>query len=185
LPLAEQYPFWERIGLLGWWLGEGHSMGSSFRRDPGGALSLWRTVKLARGYLRHPEREVRVLGCQYLLTTGLWQDECWSQLSPEDQAIWSDGGLIPAEKLMRGGEQHAMQEWEWAAARKDTDMMRLFTTVNRPQLRAEFCRLFEQRFPNDHDNGCPADRPPPATIVTEAGDVPLLGPWPVVLGKNC
>jgi hypothetical protein len=57
-------------------------------------------------------------------------------------------------------------------------MLRLLTTVNRPRLRREFCRLFAQRFPNDHDNGCPADQPPPATIVTKDGDIPLIGAWP-------
>ena len=34
------------------------------------------------------------------------------------------------------------------------------------------------RYPADRDNGCPADQPPPATIVTEKGDVPLAGSWP-------
>jgi hypothetical protein len=45
-------------------------------------------------------------------------------------------------------------------------------------MRAEFCKLYAREYPGDADNGCPADQPPPATIVTERGDVPLLGPWP-------
>jgi hypothetical protein len=71
-----------------------------------------------------------------------------------------------------------MNEWNRAVAANDADMPRLLTAVNRPTLRREFSRLFAQRFPHDHDNGCPADQPPPATIVTQDGDVPLLGPWP-------
>lgn len=55
-------------------------------------------------------------------------------------------------------------------------MLRLLTTVNRSILRQKFCRIFIQRFPNDHDNGGPADQPPPATIVTQDGEVPLIGP---------
>ena len=72
-----------------------------------------------------------------------------------------------------------MEEWNEAADANNVDMLRLLTTVNRP-LRREFCRLFTRRFPKDHDNGCPADQPPPATIVTQDGDVPLIGPWPQV-----
>ena len=75
-----------------------------------------------------------------------------------------------------------MDVWGWAADANDIDRMRLLTTVNRPTLRHEFYRLFTQRFPTDHDNGCPADQPPPATIVTQDGDVPLIGPWPT--GKD-
>lgn len=58
--------------------------------------------------------------------------------------------------------------------------MRLLTTINHPTLRREFCHLFAQRFPNDRDSGCPADQHPQATIVTEDGDLPLIGPWPQV-----
>jgi hypothetical protein len=50
--------------------------------------------------------------------------------------------------------------------------------MSNQRMRADFCKFFLKQFPNDHDNGCPADRPPPATIVTENGDVPLTGPWP-------
>jgi hypothetical protein len=66
-----------------------------------------------------------------------------------------------------------------AVSSNDIDKMRLLTTINQSALRREFCRRFAQRFPNDHDNGCPADQPPPATIVTKDGDVPLIGAWPV------
>ncbi|MGC4050773.1 MAG: hypothetical protein QM757_15470 [Paludibaculum sp.] len=58
------------------------------------------------------------------------------------------------------------------------DELRLCTTVNNRQLRTRFCRDFQRRFPLDRDNGCPANLPPPATIVTENGDVPLRGEWP-------
>jgi hypothetical protein len=178
LPLDDSHPFWERIGLLNWWLGEGHGQSPLYRRDPGNALGLWRTAKIARGLLRHPEREMRVLGCQTLVFMGRHQDECWEQLSPEDRAIWSDHGIVSAERFVHSGDDHAMDQWDWAVAANDIDMMRLLTTANYPRVRREFCRLFAQRFPNDHDNGCPADQPPPATIVTQDGDIPLIGPWP-------
>jgi hypothetical protein len=61
----------------------------------------------------------------------------------------------------------------------DMDGARLFTAVSNRSLRTRFCREFQRRFPDDRDNGCPADRPPPATIVTKDGDVPLNGSWPV------
>ncbi len=66
----------------------------------------------------------------------------------------------------------------WTIFRFEKDERRLLTTVNDAKPRAEFCRLFTREYPGDTDNGCPADRPPPATIVTENDDVPLLGPWP-------
>jgi hypothetical protein len=175
LPLEDSHPFWERIGLLSWWIGEGatDTTISWWRRDPGHALSEWRAAKLARGFLRHPRREIRLLGCETLLQIGRWQDECGELLSPEDRAE-----LTSPDHFPRPNEEHAMEEWNWAATANDVSWMRLLTTVNRPNLRSEFCRLFAQRFPNDHDNGCPADQPPPATIVTKDGDVPLVGAWP-------
>ena len=78
----------------------------------------------------------------------------------------------PLDQFPRPREEQAMQDWNWAVDAKDINWMRLLTTVNRPTLRREFCRLFAQRFPNDHDNGCPADQPSPA----------LIGPWPT--GKD-
>jgi hypothetical protein len=48
LPLDDSHPFWERVGLLDWWLGEGHTFGRVGRRDPAGALGWWRTAKIAR-----------------------------------------------------------------------------------------------------------------------------------------
>jgi hypothetical protein len=178
LPLDDTHPFWECVGLLSWWLSDGHSFGNQFRMDPGWVLGSWRTAKLARGFVRHRERETRVFGCQVLLLMGRYQDECWDKLSPGDRTTWSQHGLIAASQLIQPGEAQGTDQWSRAAAANDLDTLRLLTTVNRPTLRREFCRLFTQRFPNDHDNGCPADQPPPATIVTEDGDVPLSGPWP-------
>ncbi len=60
----------------------------------------------------------------------------------------------------------------------DLDSRRLLTAVSDKKAHAEFCRLYEREYPGDHDDGCPADQPPPATIVTENGDVPLTGAWP-------
>jgi hypothetical protein len=178
LPMEDDHPFWERASLLNWWPKQGHYSGDPTRMYLGQFPGLWRTAKMARGFVSHPERETRVLGCQVLILMGRFQDECWERLSLEDRAIWSAHGLIPAERLIQVGEEHAMDQWDWAVAAKDIDTMRLLTTANRPSLRREFCRLFEQRFPTDHDSGCPASRPPPATIVTKDGDVPLIGAWP-------
>jgi len=67
---------------------------------------------------------------------------------------------------------------EWWNRDPDREERRFLTTFNDSRLRAEFCRLYVQEYPGDNDNGYPADRPPPATIVTAEGDVPLIGPWP-------
>lgn len=75
------------------------------------------------------------------------------------------------------GPRKEMEDWNGAVAAKDVDSKRLLTAANRHP-RCEFGHLFTQRFPNDHDNGCSADQPPPAAIVTQDGDVPLIGPWP-------
>ena len=58
------------------------------------------------------------------------------------------------------------------------DDLRVMTTVGNPELRREFCGTFTNRFPGDTDNGCYANNLYPATIVTENGDVPLIGDWP-------
>lgn len=169
-PLDDSHPLWERIGLLTWWPGTDHNFSSMIARvDPGRALAAWRTAKLARGFLHNRERETRVFGCKTLVLINLWQDECVEQLFPEHR--WP-----PYQPPVT--EPDAMNEWGNAVFANDLDKMRLLTTVNHPALRREFCRLFTQRFPNDHDNGCPADQPPPATIVTEDGDIPLVGAWP-------
>ena len=50
--------------------------------------------------------------------------------------------------------------------------------VIRPDVRPKFCQLYQAEYPGDRENGCPANRPPPATRVTAEGDVPLVGEWP-------
>jgi hypothetical protein len=185
LPMDDGHPLWERIGLLTWWPAEGAGFGDSNRMDPGQALGRWRAAKLARGLVRHPDRETRVFGCQALVYSGPLQDECWEQLSSEDRAIWSAHGLAAPDQFLeqrRNPDRAIMGFWDRGASENDVNTLRLLTTVNRPTLRREFCRLFTQRFPNDHDNGCPADQSPPATIVTQDGDVPLIGTWPT--GKD-
>jgi hypothetical protein len=52
------------------------------------------------------------------------------------------------------------------------DERRLLTTVSLPKARRDFCRLYLREYPGDTDNGC-FSPDPPATIVTEHGDVPL------------
>jgi hypothetical protein len=65
----------------------------------------------------------------------------------------------------------------WRELKLDIDFRRLLTTVADRKARTEYCRLFLQEYPGDPEHGCPADKPPPATIVTAQGDIPLLGAW--------
>jgi hypothetical protein len=191
LPLDDSRPFWERVALLQWWIQPGWSegIGTEIHKDPAWALSLWRVAKIERGLLRHPDPRLRRIACENLLMLGRSQDECFSDIPPKERTqrgvVWN--GLIPQNEweAHRAWEQGFGQS-EWGALMSprrltsiELDEARLFTTVNNRALRTRFCREFERRFPGDHDNGCPADRPPPATIVTKDGDVPLNVPWPV------
>jgi len=187
LPLDDSHPLWERIALMNWWM-ERYDASARitypyFRyNDPGGAFSPWRVVKLERGLIRHPSAGVRVPACRELLMLGGWgQDECWEMLSDSDRSHLSDSGYfccsaneIAATRLKT---EASGAEWWWRVYR-DREPRRLLTAMNNIRLRSEFCRFWSREYPEDHDNGCPADRPPPATIVTEKGDVPLVGPWP-------
>jgi hypothetical protein len=109
--------------------------------------------------MAHHENRAR-LGppCETLVFRYPWQDECLEQLPSEDRPIEQLG---PYPRAAR--EEDAIVQWKWAVESNDVDMMRLLTAANLPTLRREFCRLFTQRFPTDHDNGCPAGQPPPAT----------------------
>jgi hypothetical protein len=187
LPLDDSRPLWERVALMNWWIQRSDEATRitypyfSYN-DPGGALSLWRIVKLERGLVRHPSASVRVPACRELLELGGWgQDECWEMLSEQDRAHLSDGGhfCCSASEIAtrRKGTPELGASWLWARC-LDRDEKRLLTAINNQQLRAEFCRLYAREYPGDQDTGCPADRPPPATIVTEHGDVPLVGAWP-------
>jgi hypothetical protein len=181
LPLDDSHPFWERVGLLMVWVRPDWSpaLGSFWRNDPWGSLGNWRMTKILRGLARHPNLKIRLLACGALLQETA-QDECWNDLAPSDRASLTRNGIRPqdASGQDRNFETQAKQAWEQEWPENEIDRERLLTTVNNRPLREQFCRLFLKRFPNDHDNGCPADQPPPATIVTEDGDVPLTGPWP-------
>jgi hypothetical protein len=102
-------------------------------------------------------------------------------LSESDRSHLHDSGYICCSSANIAGERLAARElgasWWWTHY-TDRDSRRLLTTVNVRELRAKICRLYEREYPGDKDTGCPADRPPPATIVTEHGDVPLAGDWP-------
>jgi hypothetical protein len=187
LPLDDSRSLWERIALMNWWI-EGRNEATRitypyFRNnDPGGVLSRWRTVKLERGLVRHPSAGVRVPACRDLISLGGWgQDECWEMLSDSDRTHLSDGGYFccSASEIAdaRRGTQERGASWWWTTY-GDRESRRLLTAINNQQLRAEFCRLYTLEYPGDLDNGCPADQPPPATIVTQSGDVPLVGAWP-------
>jgi hypothetical protein len=187
LPLDDSYPLWERIALMNYWIaGSAGSSGITsldfFYSDPGMALSTWRQVKLLRGLVRHPSASIRIPACRTLLQLGGWdQDECWDMLAGADQAqLSSDGSFCCSTESILARRRQA--EAEGAAPKwqrfRDQEGRRRLTAMNNPRLRDEFCRLWQREYPSDHDNGCPANQPPPATIVTACGDVPLAGPWP-------
>jgi hypothetical protein len=188
LPLDASSPLWERVALMNWWFGPAATgsrlaYGVSYYPDPGGVLTLWRLTKLQRGLLRRPSSQVRIGACRQLLLLQSWaQDECWEMLSAEEQGELREGGYYcctsaEVEESRRKAEQlPAERQWR---IYNDPDSRRLLTAINNRRLREQFCRLWQRDYPGDNDNRCPADRPPPATIVTAAqGDVPLVGRWP-------
>lgn len=183
LPLTDATPFWERFALLEYWPAPGISLHMMAPRDPAATLSFWRTAKLMRGFLRHPDRSVHVGACGWLADLGYGQDECWDQLTPAERRSVE---ARPEEQFASNRRNEALTRQHWARELKGyrngfpetLSELRLFTTVRDPQLRAWACHQYEREFPGDHDNGCPATEPPPATIVTADGDVPLHGPWP-------
>lgn len=189
LPLDESRPFWERVALMMWWVQPGWAPAFGyFRNDPGDALTPWRTAKLLRGLFRHPDADLRLAACEGLLHFYYAQDECWEALAPEDRRLLNQyHNVIPPENAWRDNrrwELNAYSQWSELAPRtnlsgEQMSDLRLLTTLNNQRLRREFCRKFQRRFPQDVDNGCPADRPPPATMVTENGDVALTGAWPM------
>ena len=148
LPLDDSRPLWERIALMNLWFdGKNAKLRSPdfARNDPGGALSLWRTMKLLRGLLRHPRSGIRVAACRELLSMGGWgQDECWEQLSDEEQTNLRAGGYTccTAQKIAKWRREKqddgAARLWKLYY---DRDEKRLLTTMNNSRLRREFCLL--------------------------------------------
>lgn len=183
LPLSDSHPFWERVGLLMWWVQSDWTPGvarAQHRNDPGHVLGRWRSEKLLRGLLRHPNHDLRFAACAALLAGEPWSDECWNQLTSDDQKKLANIEDAQRRHKEEFADRHNASEMfeVYSAAPQNMDQVRLLTTENNAPFRREVCQLFEKRFPNDHDNGCFTDQPLPATIVTEAGDVPLIGPWP-------
>lgn len=188
LPLDNSRPLWERIALMNSWIQRSDkamviTWPYFLYNDPGNVLSLWRIVKLERGLIRHPSAGVRVPACRELVQLGGWgQDECWEMLTDQDRTHLHDGGYAccSAKEIAarREKEEGLGVSWWWSRI-QDRDERRLLTAINNRKLRAEFCRLYQCEYPGDQDIGCPADQPPPATIVREQGDVPLVGPWPL------
>jgi hypothetical protein len=180
LPLDDSRPLWERIALMNFWI-EPNVARIPYPyfhyNDPGQMLSRWRTIKLERGLVRHPSQAVRMAACSELISSlsGWGQDECWDALTDSDRATVPGG---PAKDVTAGPNQRALGSSSWWTIVRDRDSRRILTTVSNRKRRAEFCALYEREYPGDHDNGCPADQPPPATIVTEHGDMPLAGAWP-------
>lgn len=189
LPLDDSRSLWERFALLQWWVQPDHSraFGQTMYTDPGWAFGRWRMAKVLRGLFRHPNSEVRLAACEDLLHMSMAQDECWDALAENDrQSLNRFWNVIPPQDSWnqnRNFERRAAEIWQSTVAQTgsssdDIDELRLFTTINNFQMRRDFCLRFQQRFPHDTDNGCPANRPPPATIVTQDGDIPLVGAWP-------
>jgi hypothetical protein len=186
LPLDDAHPLWERIALMNWWIERGDETVRIvypylLRNDPGNALSFWRTVKLQRGLLRHPGPAVRIPVCRDLLRLGWGLDGCWEMLTENDRTQLLKSGCLGCSIEEIAKQRSQWQEsgaWYWWSRCLARDERRLLTSISNRKMREEFCRLYAREYPGDNDNGCPADQPPPATIVTERGDVPLIGPWP-------
>jgi hypothetical protein len=189
LPLDDSRPLWERFALLQWWVqpDRTRAFGDDRYTDPGRVFGRWREAKVLRGLLRHPDKEVRLSACEDLLHIGMAQDECWDSLDPSDRKslnkFWNVVAAEDSWKQNRAFEKYASPQWDQtvgtAALTFDAiNELRLFTTINNLTLRREFCAKFQKRFPQDSENGCPPDRRPPATIVTQDGDIPLVGEWP-------
>ena len=190
LPGDGSVPFWERFALLQWWVQPDYSrgFGAIAHTDPGAAFSRWRLAKVLRGLFRHPDLQVRLAACEDLLHMSAAQDECWNALPLADrQKLNRFWNVVPAQTAWeqnRRFERDVDRMWKWALdsfgwSSSYIDELRLFTTISNRELRQKFCRQFRERFPDDRDNGCPADQPPPASIVTQDGEVPLPGPWPM------
>ncbi len=177
LPLDDSHPFWERFALLNWWYPPQAAAPFyiPFHADPGDALGPWRSVKLLRGIVRHPNRDLRFQACHELLRyEGL--DECYEQLSTAERSHFKNGGYTCCSPDQLAGRRLEFQQrdprWYWKRTR-DKDWRRLYTTVRDPNFRARFCSLWQSEYPNDRDTGCPPNPPHPASIVTENGDIPL------------
>jgi hypothetical protein len=113
---------------------------------------------------------------------GRAQDECWDSLDPRDRKslnrFWNMVAPEDSWKENRAFEGYASQRWDQIADAAPLtfhaiDELRLFTTINHLALRRDFCAKFQKLFPQDNENGCLADQRPPATMVTQNGDVPL------------
>jgi hypothetical protein len=186
LPLDDSHPLWERIALMNFWIERNDdAMRIGYPRfrynDPGNTLGLWRTIKLERGLVRHPSAGVRIPACGVLCALTAWgQDECWEALRNGDRAEieGSADHCCVADEIVKQRRQLQNEGPSTWTIYSDRESRRMLTAVSNRQLRAEFWRLYAREYPGDLDTGCPADQPPPATIVTESGDVPLIGPWP-------
>src|SRR5207302_3695140 len=134
-------------------------------------------VKLLRGLTQHPNSKIRVKACRDLLLVQWGQDECWDALTETERTHLTDGGYIRSDVNRERQRIHERGLFWWRTY-TDRDERRMLTAVSERSLREQFCRLYIREYPGDRDHGCPADRPPPATIVTDRGDVPLVGGWP-------
>jgi hypothetical protein len=181
VPLDESRPLWERIALLYYWIDPAEAESKPYNtpwgiQDPGNVLSEWRKAKLWRGLLRHPARNVRLMGCNALIRMGNGQDECWDAMSEAERRDLQPTEVKPTETLVQEERQRDAKwdpAWMWKTY-SSVDDRRLQTAHSNPRIRQAACALWAREYPTDPDNGCPADRPPPATVVRAQGEVPIL-----------
>lgn len=187
LPLSDLTSFGERFALMNWRILQADPIEKTRFQywphwDPAETLSIWRTVKLTRGLLQHSKSSVRVQACRELIAIGFGQDECWEQLTEEERNELSklDPHCCTAARIaaVRALNQQRGTDRLWRQATRREDRQ-LLTAMSIRHLRTEFCRFYKETDPGDQDNGCPADQLPPATHVTDDGDVPLAGTWPI------
>lgn len=188
LPGSEGMPLLERLGLMSVRPMPGWSPSLVARGRPPAGVSHWRWVRILRGFLRHPDLQLRAGACEVLLNQRWALDECWEQFDFVERAAFANKADV-YERLSERRWFLEQAENEWLSAvrhhekgdrpwEQPFDKLRLLTTINDPTLRRRFCKNFLALFPHEPDHGCPADRLPPASIVTDDGGVPLNGDWP-------
>ena len=108
---------------MNWWIerreGATHTAYPHYRyNDPGDTLGLWRKVKIERGLVRHPSRDVRLEACSELIALSGWgQDECWENLSEQDRAYeWNTSHCCSASEVAAWRQNFLKfnAPWWWA-----------------------------------------------------------------------
>ena len=115
LPLDESRPLWERIALMNYWIGGSYP--KSIYADPARTLSLWRIIKLKRGFARHPSSSIRLEACRALIDFGYGQDECWDTLTVGEKVqLKAKGHSCCTEEQVEANRRKLQQReaaWWW------------------------------------------------------------------------